>query len=155
MIQREHILQAWVDRFIDRVVLPPMFTSGIDVAARDMATVQRRGALSGRGVKFGLPDLFVCQAPGAILWLELKRGSRVTSSQSGVHNAMRSAGQDVLVAHTVGDVLRWLLHCGFRLHANAHNLAIEYEERVKASESAPRTPKPRAGVKIKYGKRAA
>lgn len=143
MIQREHALQAWVDRFIDRVVLPPMFTSAIDVAARDMASIGRRSALQGRGLKFGLPDVFVAQhrAWDLTCWLELKRGAPVTAQQEATHNAMRAAGQRVSVCRSMADVLRALRHFGFELHENADALALEYEIRVDTGEHASRTPK--------------
>jgi hypothetical protein len=139
----EHTFQAWVDRFIDRVVLPPMFTSGIDVAGRDMTSIGRITKLQGRGVKFGLPDVFVAQHRGWDLscWLELKRGSKVTARQDTVHDAMRAAGQRVSVCSTMQEVLRALRHFGFELHENADALADEYEMRVVAKEVAPRTPK--------------
>ena len=141
MIQREHSFQAWVDRFLDRAVLPPMFTSAIDVAARDMASIGRRSALQGRGLKFGLPDLVVAQSPGTLAWIELKRGTSVTAQQEATHNAMRAAGMRVSVCRSMADVLRALRHFGFELHENAGALAAEYELRVEARERAPRTPK--------------
>lgn len=146
MIQREHSFQAWVDRFLDRVVLPPMFTSAIDVAARDMASIGRRSALQGRGLKFGIPDVFVAQhrAWDLACWLELKRGAPVTAQQEATHNAMRRAGQRISVCSTVREVLIALRHFGFELHENADALALEYEIRVDTGEQAPRTPKPPA-----------
>lgn len=137
----EHTFQAWVDRFLDRVVLPPMFTTGIDHAATDMAHIGRRSALQGRGVRFGLPDVYVCQAPRTSVWLELKRGSVVSSTQAGVHVAMERAGQDVAVCHTMLQVLLALRAAGFDLHQNANALAAEYEARVEARECAPATPR--------------
>ena len=146
MIQREHIFQSWTDRFLDRVVLPPMFTRGFDIAAIDMAKPERRAKLAARGIRGGMPDVFVAQLRTWDLacWLELKRGSRVTAQQEATHNAMRRAGQRVSVCSTVREVLIALRHFGFELHENADALALEYEIRVDTGEQAPRTPKPPA-----------
>lgn len=143
MIQREHIFQSWTDRFIDRVVLPPMWTTGFDIAAIDMAKPERRTKLAARGIKFGVPDVFVAQhrAWDLTCWLELKRGAPVTARQETAHNAMRAAGQRVSVCRSMADVLRALRHFGFELHENADALALEYEIRVDTGEHAPRTPK--------------
>lgn len=146
----EHTFQAWTDRFLDRVVLPPMFTSGIDVASRDMTSIGRITKLQGRGVKFGLPDVFLSQIDGRLrhaCWVELKRGTKVTARQDGVHNAMRLAGQYVYVCSSMTDILRALRDCGFALHPNADALAVEYEMRVVAKETAPRTPRKPASRK--------
>src|ERR1700744_6071329 len=78
----EHRFQAWVDRLIDRVVLPPMFVTGIDHASQ--TTDNARARMAGRGIKFGLPDVFVAQMDGQhrrSCWLELKRGSRLSPAQ--------------------------------------------------------------------------
>lgn len=139
----EWAFQSWCDRFIDRVVLPPMFVTGIDHASQ--STDNARARMSARGVKFGLPDIYVAQSHRSA-WLELKRGSSVSPSQIAVHNAMRKAGIYVTVCRTMQDVLLDLYGAGFNLHPNAKALADEYEMRVAASEKAP--PKPRAvGVK--------
>ena len=143
MIQREHSFQAWTDRFLGRIVLPPMFTTGFDIAASDMAKLERRAKLAARGIKFGVPDVFIAQhrAWDLACWLELKRGAPVTSQQEATHNAMKLAGQRVSVCSTMPEVLRALRHFGFELHDNADALADEYEMRVVAKEVAPRTPK--------------
>lgn len=145
----EHVLQAWVDRFIDKVVLPDTFTSGIDHAGQ--ATDNQRARMAGRGVKFGLPDVFVAQRLNGArcCWIELKRGSALTVRQEGVHLALARAGQSVAVCRSIFDVLLALRAFGFVLHGNADNIAAEYEARVKAKEgeaarsSKPRTAKPR------------
>lgn len=138
----EHSFQAWADRFIDRVVLPPMFTAGVDVAAIDMRKLGRIATMQARGIKMGLPDLFVCQAgsPAKIVWIELKRGSPVTLRQLGIHRAMWRAGQRVAVCRTMPDILQALRDAGFALHGNAANLAAEYEARVVASIAEPAPP---------------
>jgi hypothetical protein len=137
----EHSFQSWCDRFLDRVVLPPMFTSGIDMGGQDFRKIGQISALQGRGIKFGLPDVFLAQNHTGCCWLELKRGTKVTARQEAVHNAMRLAGQRVSVCSTMQEVLRALRHFGFDLHPNAGALADEYEMRVVAKEQAPRTPK--------------
>lgn len=143
----EHSFQAWVDRLIDRIVLPPMFVTGIDHASQ--MTDNARARMAGRGIKFGMPDVFVAQQRiGYIVgtphhlsaWLELKRGSGLSEHQKGVHRAMIAAGQRVFVCRSMSDVVAALKEVGFSLHLNADNLATEYEARVSGREKAPRKP---------------
>src|SRR3954471_13547716 len=102
----EHRLQSWADRFIDRVVLPPMFTTALDHEARD---VRYAATLQARGLKFGLPDALVIQLmmdERRIAWIEYKRGSnKLTARQEGIHKALTSVGTPVYVAFTIADVL--------------------------------------------------
>jgi len=138
----EHTFQSWADRLIDRIVLPPMFVTGIDHASQ--TTDNARARMAGRGIKFGLPDMFVAQRDGHLLhsvWLELKRGTSLSAAQVGVHVAMRAAGLHVWTCRTMADVVASLRDAGVALHPNADNLAVEYEERAKAREAAPRTPR--------------
>lgn len=144
----ERTFHSWVDRLIDRIVLPPMFTTLIGHEHTDMASIGRRMALIGRGLKTGLPDVFVAQHHAAwkpvAIWLELKRGTKVSDRQELTHRQMRWAGQRVSVAETMQEVVAILRMVGFSLHENADRLAAEYERRVLASEAAPAIPrKPR------------
>jgi len=145
---REHRFQAWCDRLIDRIVLPPMFVSGIDHASQ--STDNARARMASRGVRFGLPDVFVAQIGHTCMWLELKRGSGLSSHQRGVHVAMERAGQYVAVCHNLREVVRVLRDHGFVLHANADAIADEFEQRCEANERAPKsaraTSKPRNRV---------
>jgi hypothetical protein len=142
----EWSFQSWVDRLLDRIVVPPMFTTGIDHASQ--TTDNARARMAGRGIRFGLPDVFVAQSWGRCGWLELKRGSRLSAAQEGVHRALRAAGQKVAVCDTMAGVVVALRDFGFVLRANADNLAVEYEARCVAAERAPAKPrapgKPRA-----------
>src|ERR1041385_532829 len=94
--QREFRLQTWADRFIDRVVLPPMFTTAIDAASQ--ATDNQRARAAARGVKFGMPDALVIQAHEdtgkmqSMCFIEYKRGTGLTVRQQGVHVSLRRAG---------------------------------------------------------------
>ncbi len=136
----EHSFQAWADRLIDRIVLPPMFVTGIDHASQ--MSDNARARMAARGIRFGLPDMFVCQRHHQhAIWIELKRGSGLSESQKAVHEAMFKAGQNVAVCRTMADIVAALAGVGFQLHPNAHALAAEYEARLEASERAP--PKPR------------
>lgn len=133
---REHRLQSFADRFIDRVVLPPMFTSAIDAAS--MTTDNARARAAGRGVKFGLPDTFVAQGDGLgltqIIFIEYKRGSALTERQKSVHAAMQAAGISVFTATSIYDVHQALWCAGFRLHGNSGNICDEIEERLAAAD---------------------
>jgi hypothetical protein len=142
-VQREHRFQAWVDRFLDRAVMPPMFTTGFDPAHIGARKIGRIQSLQARGVKFGVPDLFVAQRLGAhgtprSAWLELKRGSGTSGRQESVHRELRAAAQDVAVCSTMQEVLLALRGFGFALHPNAAALADEYEMRAAAKEAAPK-----------------
>jgi hypothetical protein len=128
----EHRLQSWADRFIDRVVLPPMFTTALDHEARD---VRYAATLQARGLKFGLPDALVIQLmmdERRIAWIEYKRGSnKLTARQEGIHKALTSVGTPVYV-----------------LHPNAENLCIEYEHRLTASDDKATVKKPSTAARI-------
>lgn len=141
---REWRFQAFVDRLLDRIVLPPMFTSGVDHAGQ--RSMVSRVRMAGRGIK-ALPDVYVAQFPGCTnglsAWLELKRGSRVSPAQEGVHTAMKRAGVHVSVCSTMAEVVASLRDAGFALHGNADNLAAEYEERASVAP-AKKASKPRA-----------
>ena len=136
---REHTFQAWANRFIDKVVRPPFFVTGIDHASQ--ITDNARARMAGRGIKFGLPDMFVAQLdegswrPRSV-WIELKRGTQLSAAQEGVHKALRSAGQRVYVARNMQDILHGLRDTGFRLHGNADNISTEYEARLDAADRA-------------------
>ena len=91
MNQREHRLQAMVDRLIDRIVMQPMFVTGIDHASQ--TTENARARARGRGIKPGVADVFVCQGePPKVLWMELKRGTQPTEAQLVFQRSMRACG---------------------------------------------------------------
>lgn len=142
----EHKFQAWTCRFLDRVLLPPQFYSSIDVAASDMKNMGRRASLQARGCVFGFPDMAIMQGGGAPVtcFLELKRGrNKATEQQVVVHSAMQKAGQHVYVVRTMQEVLQALRDCGFRLHENADNLAVEYEMRAEVTPRKTAAPRKR------------
>lgn len=135
MDQREHRLQAFSDRFIDRVMLPPFWTTGIDHASN--TTDNARARARGRGVKPGIPDVYVIQGnPARCVWIELKRGSKLSESQIVVHHAMAQCEVLAFVAHNIHDVLSALQLGGFRLHGNAKNISMELEEKLDAADRA-------------------
>jgi hypothetical protein len=161
--QREHKFQSWVDRLIDRIVLPPMFVTGIDHAGQTSDNARAR--MAARGIKFGLCDMFVAQhQPNQVFpnsrsaWLELKRDAPLSPAQIAVHKQMRAAGQFVAVCRTMQQVVAALQDAGINLTSPTvcTHLAAEYEARSKAAENAPRKPakpssKPR-GVKVSPSK---
>lgn len=140
-------LQAWADRFIDRVVLPPMFTTAIDVG-REWVSVQHAMSHKARGTVFGLPDALVAQGDGqelsTVAWIEYKRGTRLTARQVAAHTALQRVGFHVYTASSISDVLDALRLAGFRLHGNAASIAVEMEERLLASDRVAEAKKPRA-----------
>lgn len=145
ILQPEHRLQSWADRFIDRVVLAPSFITGIDHAGK--TTDNARARMAARGVKFGISDHYILQGePTVSAWCEFKHGSgKATDRQEGVMQAIGACGVHTFVARSIYDVLRGLRVAGFRLHQNADNLAAEFQARLEAAEapSRPATAKPR------------
>lgn len=144
----EHRLQAWTDRLIDRVVLPPMWTTGVDHAHQ--TTDNARARARARGVKSGIPDVYVCQGePRQSVWIELKRGRNSTSgAQNDVHAALGACGVPVFVAYDLREVLSALRAAGFRLHPNAFNIGEELMARLDASdrEAKAKAPGPKSYV---------
>lgn len=130
----EHRFQSWTDRLLDRVVLPPMWTTAIDHAHQ--TTDNARARARGRGIKSGIPDVYVCQGdPTRSAWIELKRGKNGTSAaQDDVHAALSACGIPVFVAYDLAEVLTALRVAGFRLHPNAENICTELTARLDASD---------------------
>lgn len=145
-MKQEARLQAWADRFIDRVVLPPMFTTALEHGAQEYANnVRRAAAFQARGGKFGLPDCLVIQGsqhrsttwsrPQAICFIEYKRGNNdLSSRQHGISDALERVGVPVLVCRSIKDVYNALRASSFDLHANAMNIVAEYEERLAGAD---------------------
>ena len=140
MNQREHRLQSWAHKFIERVVLPPMFCCAIDAPFRRGAggSAGFASRLEARGIVFGLPDHLIAQGDGQdierVIWIEFKRGTGLTARQAGVHVQLRRTGFEVYTCDTIADVLDAMRLSGLRLHENASNIAIEYEQRLLAAD---------------------
>lgn len=131
-VPREHIFQGIVDRFLDRVLLPPFWTTGI--SHENELTDNARARARGRGVKGGVPDLYVCQAPGLSIWIELKWGdNQLSGAQSAVRRALMACGIQCQACWAIGDVIYMLRAAGMRLHGNADNLAVEYQARAEVA----------------------
>lgn len=137
---REHRLQAFADRLIDRIVLQPMFTTGFDQASQ--TTDNARARARARGVKAGLPDVVVQQGePPCEVWIELKRGTKPTEAQLAVHRQMRACGAKVYVMSTLDGVRLALMNAGFRLHGNSVNILAELNERLAAADDKAELPR--------------
>lgn len=140
--QREHRLQAFADRLIDRVVLPPMFTTAVDPAGQE--TQNQRARAAARGLKFGICDTYVAQ-DGRSCWIEYKVGkNQPTDRQWAVMRAIRAAGIMAGVSWTLWDLLSLLRAADFRLHGNADNICAEMTARWQAADEAAKTKKPAA-----------
>ena len=152
MNQKEHRLQSFAHKFIERAVLPPMFTCAIDAPFRrgGAGSAAFASRLEARGIVFGLPDAMVAQGDGQdlerVAWIEYKRGTGLTARQAGVHATLRRVGFNVYTCDTIADVLDALRLSGFRLHENASNIAIEYDQRLLAADDKAAAPK-RAAAK--------
>jgi hypothetical protein len=156
MNQREHRLQSWAHKFIERVVLPPMFSCAIDAPFRRGAggSAGFASRLEARGIVFGLPDHLIAQGDGQdierVIWIEFKRGTGLTARQAGVHVQLRRTGFEVYTCDTIGDVLDALRLSGMRLHGNAQEIAREYAERLDAADmKADAAPKRSTAAKPK------
>jgi len=120
--------------------LPPMFCCAIDAPFRRGAggSAGFASRLEARGIVFGLPDHLIAQGDGQdierVIWIEFKRGTGLTARQAGVHVQLRRTGFEVYTCDTIADVLDAMRLSGLRLHENASNIAIEYEQRLLAAD---------------------
>lgn len=131
-VQREHAFHSVADRFIDRVVLEPKWTTGIN--HENELTDNARARARGRGVKSGVHDIYICQAPGRSCWLELKwGGNRASDAQQAVGRALDACGIPRGFAWSIHQILEHLRAAGFALHGGAAVLAQEYQARAEAA----------------------
>lgn len=134
-VPREAIFQAWVDRFIDRVVLQPMHVTGI--LGENQLTDNARARARARGIKSGVHDVYVAQMGARSLWIELKFGSnKMSDAQREISRQLTACGIHNACCNDMGEVLYALRNSGFQLHANADNLATEYQARADAAVRA-------------------
>lgn len=121
-----------VNQFIERVVLPPMWTTGI--LHENQLTDNARARAKARGVKPGVFDVYVCQAPARSVWIELKWGKNQPSEdQLEVAAALWRCGIPRDFGRCILDVLTALYAAGLKLHGNASNLAEEFQARSEAA----------------------
>jgi hypothetical protein len=158
-VQREHAFQCVVDRFLHRVVVAPFWTTGIN--HENELTDNARARARDRGVKGGVPDVYVCQR-GKSCWIELKWGKNGPSEpQLATHEALADCSIPRAFAWSIHEVLAALRDAGLLLHLNAANLAVEYQARAEAAvakaearasspRSAPRS-KPRNAGRTRKG----
>ena len=146
MNQREHRLQAMVDRLIDRIVMQPMFVTGIDHASQ--TTENARARARGRGIKPGVADVFVCQGePPKVLWMELKRGTQPTEAQLVFQRSMRACGIPSYIVTSIEGARIVLMDAGFRLHGNSANIALELGQRLEALDRTAEAQNPKSSTK--------
>lgn len=126
--------QSHLHRFLERVVLPPCEIRGIDQANAAKAHIGSRMAAIGRGCASGTADHWVFQGnPLVVVPIEVKHQTKATPAQTGTANAMERCGiQTIRECRTTHEALAGLVRSGVRLHANAANLAVEYQERMDA-----------------------
>jgi hypothetical protein len=131
----EWSFQAWLHRFLNRAVLQPCEIRGIDKAGA-ARNVNSWSMAVGRGVKDGTPDHEVVQGnPLVVVKIECKHGDGgSTAAQEGTATAYERCGVTVIRdCRTMQQALRGLRLAGTRLHANADNLAVEYQARADAA----------------------
>ena len=132
----EWSFQAWLHRFLERVVLPPCEIRGFDKASIAYAQIGPRMMALGRGLKDGSPDHEAVQGnPLVLVKFECKHGDGVpTPAQIATAIAYERCGVTVARrCRTIADALCALRTAGVRLHPNADNLAVEYQARVDAA----------------------
>ena len=143
----EHRLSHYVDTLLDRIVLEPCWFSAVDTGTvmvnstptARMRWEQRRRAM---GIKPHHLDWYVYQAP-LFGQIELKFGSNKPSA--GQQDTMAALARQNIAhgcAWSVLDVYRWLRDSGYRLHANAENIAHEIEARWRAAQDGAERKKP-------------
>ena len=94
----EWSFQSWVDRLIDRIVVAPMFVTGLDHASQttDNARVRSYGRKRNSDSAFrtySSPRRTRYRKPVQCAGSNWKRGSSLRAAQEGVHRALRAAGQ--------------------------------------------------------------
>lgn len=130
----EWVRQVWVCHYLERVVLPPLEVRSIDQASAAMASQSTRLMARARFVKSGTPDIWCWQGnPFVSVAIEVKHLSTTSDAQRATARALRACGVHVVEeCRTTHQALSGLRSAGMRLHANADNLAVEYQERMEA-----------------------
>ena len=131
-VQREAVFQAVANKFVRAVVLPPMWTTGIN--HENELTENARARAKARGVESGVFNSYVCQSPGLSCFIEYKWGGN-KPSDAQMHVAQKLALCLIPrgFAWSMYDVLHHLRHAGFALHANAERWVVEYQAHAEAA----------------------
>ena len=159
-VQREQVFQRIVVQFLDRVLMRPCFWTAI--THENELTDNARARAAARGMRSGVPDLYVAQAGGRSVWIELKWGKNQPSeAQLSVHKALADCTIPRAFCWSIPEVLSALRDAGFAVHLNATNIAAEYQARAEAAVAkaelraskprAPRQAKPRNAARTRKG----
>lgn len=152
--QPEHGLSHWVDRFLDRVLLPmgPCWYTAIEAGVwlRDMTPQARMNfeqKRRARGIKPDHLDWYAWQgSTGLFTQFELKvNGNVPTKGQLQTLAALQRQNIPTAKCETVPEVCRFLLAAGFELHRNAVNIATELHERFLAERRKAKGPREARG----------
>jgi hypothetical protein len=161
---KEHRLQTWAHKLMEKIIREPRFIHAIDHAS--IRTDNARSRAASAGVQFGFPDYQIFQTHPTeliVLHIEFKAApNSVGERQRAVHAGLERLGMKTLICYSMDDVLRGLERAGVWLHGNAANLAIEYQHRFEASNvkakargprkaGEPRQPKPTAAG-LRFGR---
>lgn len=137
--------QAWLHRFLDRVVFHPREIRGIDQSGAHQKNMATRQMAIGRGCKPGTSDHFVWQGePSVMCCIEVKHEGGERVSQAAFRTSLARCGFLVVPeCRTTAEALAGLREAGMRLHPNAEALAVEYQARMDAAlaqfgKSAPK-----------------
>jgi hypothetical protein len=147
--QAEWGLSHWVDKFLDRALIPPCWFTAVETGTimltktpeARMAEAARRKA---RGIKPNHLDWYVWQRETGIYaqW-ELKVGdNKPTRGQADTIAALERNSIPTAVCYTVPEVHDFLVAAGFRLHGNAANIAAELHEKFLADRRKAAAKKP-------------
>jgi hypothetical protein len=115
-------------QFLRRVLVPPAFVTA--TIGEGELTQNARARAKQRGFISGFPDLVIFQN-GRVLLCELKWGkNKPSDAQLEVGVALERCHVRVAFCWSCKDILDALTQEDFALHANAWNLAAEYQERA-------------------------
>ena len=137
--QPEHRLSAHVGALLDRIIEQPAWYTAVETGtvmvnkspqARMNAEAKRRK----RGIKPFHLDWYVYQRP-TFAQFELKVGyNKTTDGQDTTIRLLHERNISAGVCRSVLDVWVFLSAAGFKLHANAENIAREIQERWHAAQ---------------------
>ncbi len=142
-VAREAVFQRVVCAFLNKVLMQPAWFTAI--CHENELTDNARARAKARGVKAGVFDLLVFQAPRLACAIELKWGSNTPSdAQKHTADELWKCGIPRGFAWSMADVLRTLRDAGMTLHGNADNLCVEYQYRAEAAIAKAETNKGKA-----------
>lgn len=137
-INREHILQVALVRFVrEAVAAPHQFLAFDRSKAAGQFSHMREKA---RGVRAGTPDTLLIVAGMPPIWAELKApGNKPTPEQIAMGDSLMALGCWWSWVTSVGTYYEWVRSIGVELRANAEFLAMHADAGVRSKIAAAET----------------